>query len=102
MSLSIWLLICFTRSSTHVFVTSSRSREMMTSSTLSGSQEKVLLGQERAYRGRWSVAFRQLRNRPGAMIGAIIVLLFVLIALFAPLLAPFDPNEISRNRRAAP
>jgi len=74
----------------------------MTSSTLSGSQEKVLLGQERPYRGRWSVAFRQLRNRPGAMIGAIIVLLFILIALFAPLLAPFDPNEISRNRRAAP
>jgi peptide/nickel transport system permease protein len=43
--------------------------------------------------GRWKEAFRRLRRNPLAIIGAVLVLLFLLIAIFAPLLAPHDPNE---------
>jgi peptide/nickel transport system permease protein len=35
---------------------------------------------------------RRLLREPSAMIGAVIVLLFVVIAVFAPLVAPYDPN----------
>jgi peptide/nickel transport system permease protein len=63
----------------------------------------ALLGAEsRPSRGRLATAWRRLRQRPGAMIGAIILLIFILMAIFAPVLAPFDPNDISRERRAAP
>ena len=53
-------------------------------------------------RSRWEVAWHRFLKRPGAVIGAIVILLFILMAIFAPLLAPFDPIEISRNRRDAP
>ena len=43
--------------------------------------------------GRWKEAFRRLRRDPMAIIGAVLVLVFVLVAIFAPLLAPHDPNE---------
>lgn len=38
-------------------------------------------------------ALSRLRRNPVAIIGAILVLLFVLLAIFAPLLAPYDPKE---------
>jgi peptide/nickel transport system permease protein len=63
----------------------------------------ALLGAEaRPSRGRLATAWRRFRQRPGAMIGAAILLIFIAVAVFAPLIAPFDPNEISRDRRAAP
>ena len=43
--------------------------------------------------GRWSEAFRRLRRNPVAILGAVLVLLFVLVAIFAPWLAPHDPQE---------
>lgn len=46
--------------------------------------------------------WRKFRNRPGAIFGAVVLIAFVLIAIFAPLIAPMDPLEISTNRRAAP
>jgi peptide/nickel transport system permease protein len=57
---------------------------------------------ERPQRSRFNVAFTKLRGRPGALVGLIIILAFVVIAIAAPLLAPHDPNAISRDRRAAP
>jgi peptide/nickel transport system permease protein len=39
----------------------------------------------------WQGAFQRLRRDPGAIIGAIIVALFVLVAIFAPLIAPYEP-----------
>jgi peptide/nickel transport system permease protein len=47
-------------------------------------------------------AWRKLRRRPGALIGATVLIIFILIAIFAPWIAPMDPLEISSNRRAAP
>ncbi len=47
----------------------------------------------RASRGLWSDAFRRLmRNRP-ALVGVVFILVFVLTALFAPLVAPYGPLE---------
>ena len=37
----------------------------------------------------WSDIFRRLRRNPGAWIGAIVVAIFVLVAIFAPWLAPY-------------
>jgi peptide/nickel transport system permease protein len=42
--------------------------------------------------GRWTEAFRRLRRNPLAIIGALLVLAFLLVAIFAPLLSPQDPN----------
>lgn len=48
---------------------------------------------------QWAIVWRQLRRNPSALIGSAIVLLLALIALFAPLIAPFDP--LDQNFRAA-
>jgi len=41
----------------------------------------------------WQGAFQRLRRNPGAIIGVIIVLLFVLVSVFAPLIAPYEPAK---------
>jgi peptide/nickel transport system permease protein len=43
--------------------------------------------------GLWSDAWQRLRRNPGAVAGMVLVAAFVLIALFAPLLAPHSPRE---------
>jgi peptide/nickel transport system permease protein len=47
-------------------------------------------------------ALRALARRPLALIGAVIVLLFVLLAIFGPLLAPHDPTAIYYSAVLAP
>ena len=42
--------------------------------------------------GLWSDAFRRLRRNPSAIIGFILVSLFVFVAIFAPFLAPDNPR----------
>ena len=39
----------------------------------------------------WRGAWRRLRRNPTAMIGAAIILVFVVIAIIAPLLTPYEP-----------
>ncbi|MET1006642.1 MAG: ABC transporter permease [Propionibacteriaceae bacterium] len=41
----------------------------------------------------WQGAFQRLRRNPSAIIGAVIVLLFVLVAVFAPWIAPYEPGK---------
>ncbi len=43
--------------------------------------------------GLWSEAWRRLIRNPGAIVGFVLVALFVLTAAFAPLIAPFDPRD---------
>ncbi|MBA2475708.1 MAG: ABC transporter permease [Actinobacteria bacterium] len=43
--------------------------------------------------GLWRDAWRRLRGNPGAIVGFVLVGLFVLVALLAPVLAPYDPRE---------
>lgn len=53
--------------------------------------EAVVLGVESS--GLWRDAWRRLRRNPGAIFGMLVIGLFVFLAVFAPLLAPFDPRE---------
>jgi peptide/nickel transport system permease protein len=42
--------------------------------------------------GLWSEAWRRLIRNPGAIVGFALVGMFVLTAVFAPLIAPYDPR----------
>jgi peptide/nickel transport system permease protein len=53
-------------------------------------------------RGYWQSVFYRLRHDPVTLVFAVIVLLIVLAAVFAPLLAPFDPYKESIVGRLKP
>ncbi len=57
------------------------------------------LGMDAHAQSEWRVVARQLRRNPAAMIGAFILALEIIIALAAPLIAPYDP--LDQNPRAA-
>lgn len=44
-------------------------------------------------RSLWAEAFRRLRRNPAAVAGAVVLLIFVLVALIGPLLVPYDPTS---------
>ncbi len=48
--------------------------------------------QERSV-GLWGDALRRMRGSPAAIIGAAIIIFFVLMAIFAPFIAPYDPTR---------
>ena len=54
--------------------------------------------------GLWSDAWRRLRRNPGAIIGVVLVGIFVTVALLAPWLAPHDPRTqgLGGTLRVAP
>lgn len=43
--------------------------------------------------GLWRDAWRRLRHNPGAIVGAAVISVFVIVAVFAPLIAPYDPRD---------
>lgn len=56
---------------------------------------------------QWRLALRRFRGRKSGMIGLSIVIGLILVAIFSPLLAPYDPNQIligreDVQRRASP
>ena len=58
--------------------------------------------ESRASRGLWGDAIRRLlRNRP-ALLGVFFIAVFVIAAVFAPFLAPYDPLEGCARRRLKP
>lgn len=64
--------------------------------------QSVLVDKKQRRHGVVSRMLYRFRRHPAAAIGGIIILLFIGVAVFAPVIAPADPNEISSNRRAAP
>jgi peptide/nickel transport system permease protein len=54
--------------------------------------ESTELALESATGGLWREAWQRMRRNPGAIVGAFFVLSFVVVALFAPLIAPYDPK----------
>jgi peptide/nickel transport system permease protein len=49
--------------------------------------------------GLWATATRALGRSRSTLVGGTIVVAIVLVAIFAPLLAPYDPQEIEVSRR---
>jgi peptide/nickel transport system permease protein len=52
--------------------------------------------------GLWKGAFRRMRRNPTAIAGALIVLGFVLIAVFAPLLTSYQPGSAQWSGQVTP
>jgi peptide/nickel transport system permease protein len=52
--------------------------------------------------GQFPEVWRRLRRNRAATIGGVIVLLFVIVAILAPLIAPHDPNEGDLTKRLTP
>ena len=53
-------------------------------------------------RGLWGDALHRLRRHRLGMVGAFILLVTVVLALFGPSLVPYDPNVMDFNARFAP
>jgi peptide/nickel transport system permease protein len=53
-------------------------------------------------RSYWHVVARQLRQEPVAMVSAVVLLLIICAAVFAPWLAPADPFKASMLKRLLP
>jgi len=52
--------------------------------------------------GFWQTTLRRLLKHPVGRIGVIIVSVLVIMAIFGPLLSPYDPNAIDFNIRFSP
>jgi peptide/nickel transport system permease protein len=52
--------------------------------------------------GLWRDAFERLRRNPGAIAGALIIVAFAAVAVFAPALAPHGPNQQVGRLAAVP
>lgn len=61
-----------------------------------------LLGAKTSGGGFWRDVFRRLRRNPSAWVGAGIIAVFLLVAIFAPLLAPYGPTELPGQRYITP
>jgi peptide/nickel transport system permease protein len=63
---------------------------------LSGAeaQETRLEHPEEAAGGRSRDVLRRLRRSPTAIVGAVLIVFFVFVAVFAPLLAPYSPTAV--------
>lgn len=61
-----------------------------------------LLGAKTSGGGFWRDVFRRLRRNPSAWVGAGIIAVFLLVALLAPVLAPYGPTELPGQRYITP
>jgi peptide/nickel transport system permease protein len=52
--------------------------------------------------GLWGNAFRQVLRKRSSLVGLIMLAVLVFVAIFAPLLAPYDPNEVLLGQGATP
>ena len=53
---------------------------------------------DQTYQSYWSISWNIFKKNKVAMVCLFIVILLCLIALFAPLIAPYDPNKQVLNR----
>ena len=58
--------------------------------------------EEEAGESLWRGAWKRLRRSPMALIGASIVLLFIVVALLAPVLAPYEPATAEWSELSTP
>jgi oligopeptide transport system permease protein len=69
----------------------------MTTSAQTVSAGALDLNAMRKERSLWSDAWTRLKRNRAAMAGIVVIVLFTLIALFAPLIAPFSPVQQTSN-----
>ncbi|MEX0797390.1 MAG: ABC transporter permease [Acidimicrobiia bacterium] len=63
--------------------------------------EEQVAGPERLFESpmsQWRLAMRRFRERRSGMIGLGIVVFLILVAIFAPVLAPYEPNQVLIGR----
>lgn len=59
--------------------------------------EQQVAGPERLFEtpmSQWRLALRRFRERKSGMIGLGIVVFLLLVAIFAPIIAPYEPNQV--------
>jgi ABC-type dipeptide/oligopeptide/nickel transport system permease subunit len=71
----------------HVLVTQAKAIEILEAQAGPGRLLEAPLSQ-------WRLALRRFRGRRSGMVGLGIVVGLILVAIFAPLLAPYGPNEV--------
>lgn len=69
---------------------------------LSGSRTDTEPLTSQPVRGLWGNAFRQLFRKKSAIVGSVMLGLLIFVAIFAPLLAPYGPNEVLLGSGAKP
>jgi peptide/nickel transport system permease protein len=52
--------------------------------------------------GLWRDAFRELRRKKSAVVGAAMLAVLFFVAIFAPLLAPYDPDDVLFDEGVSP
>src|SRR3974390_2050090 len=57
-----------------------------------GTTAILIEAEPRASRGLWRDALGRLRHNGPAMLGVVFITIFVVTAIFAPLIAPYDPS----------
>lgn len=62
-------------------------------------KEKIEASDELVKETFWQDVFRSLRKDRMAVVGGIVILLFVLMAFLAPLISPHDPYEVNLDRQ---
>jgi peptide/nickel transport system permease protein len=65
-------------------------------------EAEVSAGIEPAAGGLWRDAFKELRRKKSAVAGAFMLLILLLVAIFAPVLAPYDPTDVLFDEGASP
>lgn len=63
--------------------------------------EEQVAGPERLFESpmsQWRLALRRFRERKSGMIGLGIITFLLLVAIFAPILAPYEPNQVLIGR----
>jgi peptide/nickel transport system permease protein len=61
--------------------------------SLAEAEAKDLQVEREQVVGRWADARQRLLRSPSAVAGLVLIAVFVLVAVFAPLLAPYEPGE---------
>lgn len=69
--------------------------------SLGSAEAAITLAEERGG-GRWREALRRLARDPAAIAGVVLIALFVFVALFAPLLAPYGATAPDLSRLKGP
>lgn len=77
---------------------------MFNNANNTGQKEKIrlLLKQRKPIIEDWKHTYYLWKSTPLAMIGTIIIFIFLAVAIFAPLIAPYSPTEQSMGERLLP